>query len=150
MFAWRVVRDLYRPLDGRGAAEFGGRWNSPGRAVIYAGGSFAIAILERLVYLPSGRIPANQVWSRIDIPDTLPLETVDVGAVPGWDDPDQIASRRYGDGWLDSLRTAVLLVPSAVTKIDLNVLINPDHSDFAAIAAAEPQPVRWDGRLFAR
>ena len=150
MQAWRIVRDLHPILDGQGAAEYGGRWNAPGRAVIYAGASFAIAILERLVYLPTGRIPANQVWAAIDIPDRVRVEIGEPRDVPDWDAPDQQASRRYGDAWLDSLRTAVLLVPSAVTKIDRNVLINPNHPDFAAITADPPQPVGWDGRLFVR
>src|SRR3546814_12544474 len=144
MIAWRIVRDLYPVLDGRGAAEFGGRWNSPGRPMIYAGGSFAIAILERLVYLPTGRVPANQVWAPVDILDTLPVETVDPDDLPGWDAADQAASRRFGDAWHDARRTAVLLVPSAVTKIDRNVLVNPDHPDFPAISTSAPRRVHWD------
>jgi RES domain-containing protein len=146
--AYRIVRDRYAMLDGSGAARFGARWNSPGRHVVYAGESFAIAILERLVHLGSARIPDNQVFSVITIPPQVDVEVLDPNAVPEWDADDMAASRRFGDAWHEERRTAVLSVPSAVTRIDRNILLNPRHRDFTRITATRPAAVPWDRRLF--
>jgi len=146
--AYRIVRNRYRMLDGSGAAAAGARWNSPGRPVIYAGESFAIAILERLVHLGSARIPANQVFGMITIPPRLEVEEIASRDVPAWDADDMVASRRFGDAWYDQRRTAVLTVPSLVTRIDRNVLLNPRHPDFPQITVTAPASVPWDRRLF--
>ena len=59
-----------------------------------------------------------------------------------------IESRRFGDAWLASRRSLILIVPSAVTKQDRNAVINPDHADFPAIDVTPERPVRWDSRPF--
>lgn len=147
--AYRIVRNRYPILDGSGAARFGARWNSPGRQVIYAGESFAIAILERLVHLGNARIPANHVFGTIAVPSRVAVEEIAPQDVPDWDTDDLVASRRFGDAWFDQQRTAVLIVPSLVTRIDRNVLLNARHRDFPWITATPPAPVPWDRRLFA-
>ena len=43
--AWRVTKARHPPYDAGGALLVGGRWNPPGRAVIYAADSFAGALL---------------------------------------------------------------------------------------------------------
>ena len=45
-------------------------------------------------------------------------------------------------------RTPVLIVPSVVTLVERNVLINQEHRDFPRIRAGQPMPVRWDARLW--
>jgi RES domain-containing protein len=137
-------------FDGTGAELVGGRWNSAGRKVIYAGASFAIALLERLVQTGLGRIPAASRFVEIAIPEGLAVEEVDPGALAGWDDPDAEAARRFGDRWLTEGRTAILSVPSAVTRIDRNLVLNPAHPDFARVTAGHEREVAWDRRLFAR
>ena len=150
MIVFRIGSALHPVYDGTGAELRGGRWNSPGRRVIYAGQSFAIAMLERLVQTGIGRIPGNDRFVSITIPAALAIERVDPAAVPGWNDASLTASRAYGDRWYDERRTPILLVPSAITTIDFNVVINTAHPDFRQIAASPEQPVRWDARLFAR
>ena len=148
MLAWRIADDRWPLFDGGGAARRGGRWNSPGRGVIYAGSSYAIGALEILVRTGRQAPPRHHAFIRIDIPDAVHVERLEVNAVTGWDEPGMEASRRFGDSWLRSARTAVLLVPSAVTRIDFTVVINPAHPDFAAITSTQPRPVEWDARLF--
>jgi RES domain-containing protein len=46
------------------------------------------------------------------------------------------------------MRSAVLLVPSVVARVEFNALVNPAHPDAARIVVAEPRPVLWDERLF--
>ena len=147
--AWRIADKRYKIFDGTGAMVHGGRWNSPGRRVIYAAETYSGALLEVLVHT-SGRVPAAQVYVRIDIPTEVGIEFVTPDDVSGWDDTSFTASRQYGDRWYDTRRTAVLVVPSAVTHVDRNVLINEEHPDFGRIHATEPAPVHWDERLWRR
>ena len=71
--------------------------------------------------------------------------------MPEWDAEDVTASRTFGDRWLEERRTAVLLVPSRVTRgRERNVLVNPEHPEFSQVTASAPEPVLWDGRLFAK
>lgn len=151
MRAFRIADQRFPIFDGTGARLVGGRWNSPGRPVIYAAETFAGAVLEVLVHSNLGRVPKTHAVVEITIPDQVSVETLAADALRGWDAEDQTVSRAYGDQWLDEKRTAVLLVPSVVTHgRESNVVLNPEHSDFANITASRPQPVDWDERLFQR
>jgi RES domain-containing protein len=57
-----------------------------------------------------------------------------------------VASRACGDAWVESRRTAVLIVPSVVARADRNVLVNLEHPSARKIRRP-PQPVLWDQRL---
>ena len=46
---FRVCRAKHARLDGHGAKLASGRWNSPGRAVVYMVESVSLAVLENLV-----------------------------------------------------------------------------------------------------
>jgi RES domain-containing protein len=147
--AFRIA-DMRHPIfDGRGAMLRGARWNSPGRRVVYAAESYAGALLEALVHA-SGAVPRGQGYIAIEIPAAVAVEELSPAAVPYWDAPSYTAARRFGDRWYDERRTAVLLVPSVVTRVERNVLLNQEHPDFARIRASEPLPVRWDARLWSR
>src|SRR5215471_14055970 len=51
--AFRIVkaRHAVTAFDGEGARRDGGRWNSPGLAVVYTAGSAALAALEILAHI---------------------------------------------------------------------------------------------------
>jgi RES domain-containing protein len=136
-------------FDGSGAMLHGARWNSPGRRVIYATETYAGALLEILVHA-SGSVPRSQGYVEIQIPAGLPLEEITPDDVPRWDSPSFEAARACGDRWYDERRTPVLMVPSVVTRVERNVLINQEHPDFARIRASRALPVRWDVRLWTR
>ncbi len=151
MRAYRMGDRRFPLLDGMGAARVGGRWNSPGRPVIYAAETYAGALLEILVHANLNRLPPTQAVVELTIPENLALERLEAAELPNWDSPDLVASRKFGDRWLREQRTAVLLVPSLVTRgAEQNVLLNPAHRDFARITAAAPEEVAWDERLFER
>lgn len=142
MRAFRVADRRFSIFDGTGARLVGGRWNSPGRAVIYTAETFAGAVLEVLVHANLGRVPRRHALVEITIPDTIATEIVAPEDLPGWDADDQIVSRAYGDRWLEEGRTAVLLVPSIVTRgREHNVLLNPEHRAFKKITVSKPQDV---------
>ncbi len=134
-------------FSGEGARLFGGRWNSPGRPAIYCGESFAICMLERLVYARIGRLPEGDRWIRVEIPDALVERFTPAEPFPWWE-ADLRATRAHGDRWLEERRSLALLVPSAVTRLDRNLVINPEHPAFAALRPDPPAEVIWDPRLF--
>jgi len=144
---YRIADARHSPESGEGARLHGGRWNSPGRAVIYACETQSGAMLEKLVHT-NGRMPRHQVCVIFEAPDALAVEGLEARDVPGWADPDMIASRRAGDAWLDRSKSAVLRVPSVVFGAERNVLINPGHPDFRRFRVVARDPVRWDERLF--
>jgi RES domain-containing protein len=151
MRAFRVADRRFPIFDGTGASLIGGRWNSPGRPVIYAAETFAGALLEVLVHSNLGRLPKTHAAIEISIPEPVSAESLEGPNLPGWDAEDQLATRVFGDEWLGTSRSAVLLVPSAILRgRERNILINPKHPDFAQIVASEPQDVQWDKRLFQR
>jgi RES domain-containing protein len=145
---YRIADSRHSPESGEGARLHGGRWNSPGRAVIYACETQTGAMLEKLVHT-NGRMPKHQVCVVFEAPDTLSVASLEPADLPGWDAADMIASRRAGDAWLEKAPTAVLRVPSVVFETEHNVLINPSHADFRRIRLVGTVPVRWDERLFA-
>ncbi len=144
---YRIADSRYSPEGGDGARLHGGRWNSPGQAVIYACETMTGAMLEKLVHT-NGRMPKHQVSVTYEMPDSIRIQTLEPAQVPGWDTPDMIASRAAGDGWLAARNTVVLRVPSVVFDVERNVMINPVHADFAKIRVLGIDPVRWDDRLF--
>jgi RES domain-containing protein len=145
---YRIADRRRKIFDGHGASLLGGRWNSPGRRVIYAAETYAGAMLEVLVHANIGRVPKTLSWVEILIRKGVRIEEVHPAGIPGWDAPDQRASRRYGDRWYDEGRTAVLLVPSIVARPERNIAINQEHPEFKQIRATAPRPVIWGERLF--
>ena len=134
-------------FDGTGAMLHGARWNSPGRRVIYAAETYAGALLEVLAHA-SGAVPPSHGYIEIEVPAGVALEEITPAGLPHWDAPSFESARRFGDRWYDESRTAVLIVPSVVTVVERNVLINQTHRDFQRIRAGRPSPVRWDLRLW--
>lgn len=147
MRAYRIADRRFPLLDGTGARMSGGRWNTPGKAVIYAAETFAGAMLEILAHSNLGRPPLTYVVAEISIPDNVRVETVKL--FRSWDAEDLRKSRTIGDRWRDEKRTAVLLVPAMVSQgREHNVLLNPEHPGFRLITAGKAESVIWDRRLF--
>lgn len=147
--AYRIADRRHKIFDGQGAALYGARWNSPGRRVIYAAESYAGAMLEVLASANIGAIPKRHVWIEIAIGPDISIEEVTLRNLRGWDAPDQLVSRKFGDRWYDEGRSTLLIVPSVVARLERNVLINQDHPGFRKLRSSRPRPVAWDRRLFA-
>ena len=147
MRLYRIADQRFAPEGGEGARLFAARWNSPGRAVIYACTTYAGAMLEKLVH--TGRkIPRYQVCVVFEVPDDLRVHSVAPADYPGWEASDCVVSRGAGDAWLHAAQSSVLLVPSVVFDVERNALINPAPPDFARIRVVSVETVRWDDRLF--
>src|SRR3954453_11826952 len=140
MRAWRICRDAYAALPGEGARLWGGRWNSPGRPLVCAADSAALAVLEVRVHLDLSfdLLPADYVLL------TLDLGTASIETVPRL--PADTAA--FGDAWLAAGCTAVLHVPSVIVPESANILINPRHPDATRVTIAEKRPFVFDERLW--
>lgn len=147
MIAYRIGSRRHTIFGGAGAAEYGARWNSPGRSVIYAASSLSLAMLEQLAHTRTGRLPQDHAFIEITIPDSVSIETLTLKDVAGWNTDNLATSRAHGDRWLADQRTCILLVPSVIVPTEDNVLINPSHADFPRVAASRPRHVNWDKRL---
>lgn len=133
--------------DARGSALYPGRWNTADTPVIYAGEQYSTAMLEKLVS-GNGRVPPNQHYIEITVPAGLTYEVVTKDSLPGWDTLDPWASRTFGAAWVNEQRSAILIVPSYVARIERNIIINPAHESAKQIVYSLPDPVWWDQRLF--
>lgn len=152
MQIFRIADQRHEVWNGTGAMLVGGRFNSPGRPVIYGALTFAGAMLEVLVHARIGRVPRHHVLVIGSAPEAMSVERVEASELPtGWDTlEDARAARSYGDRWLAECRSAILLVPSVVARREWNALVNPAHPDALRIQVSAPEPVQWDDRLFSR
>lgn len=147
--AWRVAKKRHTVYDGSGAMRVGGRWNSPGRPVIYAADTFAGAILELLAHsLKPRTLPGPHHAARLDVPDGS-VEVLGPDDLPGWESKGSPEALAFGDRWLEEARSAVLVVPSVPSRpIGRILLINPRHPAAGRIRVSAPFDLPWDERLF--
>ena len=145
---WRLTKARYAAsaFDGEGARLYGGRWNSPGRAVVYLAGSLALAALEILVHVKSQSELEGYVKIRIEVPEDL---VATVAALPeNWQQgraPDE--TKAIGDRWLGAGETPLLRVPSVVIPEEHNYLLNLQHPRFSGLAVGKTEPFSFDPRL---
>jgi RES domain-containing protein len=147
--AWRIVKAeyAYDAFSGEGAALYAGRWHSEGTRGVYTSESVSVATLEILVHMRRSNLPAYTLIpcyfheALVEVPDVAMLpEDWSAAVAP-------VGLRRFGDAWARNRVSAVLRVPSAVTLVEFNYLLNPEHPDFASIDIGEPRPFSLDLRL---
>lgn len=145
MIVHRLCKAAHAALDGEGARLWGGRWNSPGRPMVYTAASPGLAVLEVLVHLdlPATLIPADMVMLAIALPDDAAIATL--ADVPEGQD----ACRAAGDAFLRAGAALALRVRSIVVPQEWNLLLNPAHPAMAQVALAATDPFALDPRLFA-
>lgn len=131
--------------DGNGAAAFGGRWNPIGAPAIYAAGSLALAMLERLV---QRRGLEATLLVEASVPADVGVEDLLDDPPPGWRMLGSPEAAAAGGAWIAAGRAALLRVPSAVVPREANYVVNPAHPDAARLTVSAPAPLEWDPRLF--
>lgn len=138
-------------MSGKGAAATGGRWNRPGRAVVYAATSISLACLETVVHLNAGDLPLNRFLVRIEVPEDVWRSRQALAASelpPGWNAvPEGKVSLNLGDAWLQAGASALLALPSVIVPEEIKVLINPAHAQATRIKAVKVRPWFYDYRL---
>lgn len=149
MKLYRIASRLYPAFDGTGAMRYGGRWNNPGRTIVYTSSNLSCARLEILAHMDGKIKPRHHVSIEVSVPEGILAEEIRLSELPaGWNAvPDLGLARQIGDRWYDEGRSLLLKVPSVPAAGDFNYLINQEHRDFSILTASMPVPVDWDGRL---
>jgi len=140
MLAWRLCRAPFADLTGEGGRLYGGRWNSPGRPLVYAASNAALAVLEVRVHLDLSfdLLPDDYLIVTIDL-DDLAVEMV--AMMPS-------LPRPFGDDWLREARTPLLQVPSAIVLESPNFLFNPVYSTASGARIIDTRLFAFDPRLW--
>ena len=144
---YRIVSPKYPAFDGSGSHRWGSRWISPGQHVVHTAESYALAALENLVHWQTSAVPKSLVCVAADIPNDVEQEELQREDLPTFKGSDYRQFRKIGDDWYQRGETAVLWVPSVVSPVDANVLINQTHEDFSRLIIHTAEPARIDPRL---
>lgn len=147
--AYRIgdPKGVYPIWSGEGAARVEGRWHEKGQEVIYASRHFSTAMLEKLAHF-NGILPPDQYFIEIEIPAGVSYDVITKDSLPEWTDATK--ARAAGSRWYRERRSAILIVPCFVARVEENVIVNCHHQDAPLIRPGLEQPVVWDRRLFGR
>jgi RES domain-containing protein len=118
-----------------------------GTAVVYASATLSLALVETLVHLPAGVLPAYAAQP-VEFDEALLAVLGDADLPADWRaGPPPASTRAIGDEWVRAGRTAVLRVPSVVVPLECNYVFNPRHPDFARVSVGVPIAFPFDPRL---
>jgi RES domain-containing protein len=147
--AWRVTAAKFadRAFSGEGARLAGGRWNSPGRRVVYTSATTSLALLETLVHADLALHP-HYVAIPVSFDSALVTRPPRDDLPATWRAlPIPVEVQRIGDDWLESGRSSVLEVPSVIVPHESNFILDPTHPDFESVAIGQPIRLDTDPRL---
>ena len=148
--AWRIVKQKNEKsaFSGEGARLYGGRWNSPGTALVYTAQSQSLAALEMLVHLDSADLLGEYVFFDVVIDEAM-IAVVDVSSLPkNWRaEPAPSKLQAIGSAWVAGGTSVALRVPSSLIPAESNYLLNSKHADFAKLQIGKAVPFRYDPRL---
>ena len=139
-----------KTLSGKGAALKGARWNSAGTEIIYTSSNRSLAMAEVAVHFTLATIPGDYMMITIFIPDDVSIKVVKEKDLPkNWNSfPYGSATQIFGNDFINENKYCLLKIPSAVTKGDFNILINPLHPEFEKIKIILIEPFPFDHRIF--
>lgn len=151
MILYRLTKTKYLSTawTGYGAKEAGGRWNSVGTSMVYVSETASLTMLETLVHLRAAQIMDYFTLLSIDVPDDQ-IQKANIQEIPGnWADEEASPElAEYGDAWCFSKASIALRVPSALSPVEYNYLLNPEHPGFFEITRnSEAIPFQFDSRL---
>jgi len=147
---WRIVQEQFsgEAFTGEGAKLYGGRWNTPGHAVIYTAASRSLAVLEMLAHLDGPQLLSSYVLFEATFSEALATELSMKDLPQDWrEDPAPHSTQSLGDEWLHSATSAVLRVPSVLIPEEQNYLLDPNHPDFKQVRISAPAKFTFDPRL---
>lgn len=134
---------------GQGAKEAGGRWNSVGTAMVYTSEAASLTMLETLVHLHAASLLDSFTLLSVDVPDELIQVIERESLLKNWaasEAPSALAD--IGDQWVRSGEAVALRIPSALSPVEYNFLLNPAHPEYAKIVRdAVTVGFRFDERL---
>lgn len=145
--AWRITKSKHAAtaFSGGGAKIYGGRYNSPGTAIVYTAGSASLAILEVLVHLQAPDLIKRYVIFEVTFDESLVIAVNPATLPKTWrSSPTPKTVQDIGDTWAANGSSAILRLPSVIVPSEWNYLLNPTHPDFAKIKIGPKQPITFD------
>jgi len=103
----------------------------------YASQHLSLAAIELFVHVVEEDEPRDLVSVEAEFPITEEMVEKQQHEIAsrlheGWQF-DLDATRAMGDRWFRGNSAAVMLVPSVVIDVEWNILLNPQHADFAKL-----------------
>jgi RES domain-containing protein len=140
----KYADDIY----GEGARKYGGRWNRPGMAVVYASEKRSLALLELIVHFAS-KAAFNETYNFLKLkideslvvnldPNLLPKNEIEVNDNRLW---------KLADYYFIEKKVAALRVPSVLIPQEFNIILNPNHIDLRNLAINEIEVINLDERF---
>lgn len=116
--------------------------------MVYCASSLSLATLEYFVHCDPEDMPIDLVCIRAEVPSNVRAERVAAESLPpGWRGAPGPEELQEIGSWAASLRSLILLVPSAITPIEDNILVNPRHPDMSKLRRHPPEPFEFDPRM---
>jgi RES domain-containing protein len=143
---WRISN--YHSLGGEGGLLYPGRWHALGHPVVYLAESPAGAMLETLVHmeLRGIELPPAYKLLRVVAARTVQIESLTISDTGRWKSVSSL-TQSIGDEWLESRRSALARVPSAILPNTWNCLLNSNHPDARLLQIADSTIAHFDPRL---
>ena len=131
------------------APGFSGRWNAPGKKVLYCAESIPLAFLESMIRRQGVGFNYDYNIVIIDVPDDLAIRAIALSDLAdGWRDfRDYSICRQIGNNWFDEFDSPVLKVPSAVVVQCYNYVIHAQHRAYQRIQVAGVTELMPDARI---
>lgn len=147
---WRIAQKRHA-LDRACLASsmYGGRWNPIGMPALYCGSTIALCALEKFVHVGAGTLPPQSLVA-IDVPDDCEIFVPDMASLPnGWDVlPTSTTAQAFGGQWLAARTQLGMRVPSVIVNEESNIVLNPQHPDFARVTLSEIRTFSFDARMY--
>lgn len=120
-----------------------------GTAMVYTSEAASLTMLETLVHLHAANLLDSFTLLSVDVPDEL-IQRIEKQVLPeNWaasEAPSVLAE--IGDQWAKSTEAVALRIPSALSPMEYNYLLNPAHPEYPKIARdAVTVNFRFDERL---
>lgn len=147
---YRITHRRYadEPFSGEGGLHHRSRWASKGRLVSYASDHLATATLEKIAGVGRPDLLTEMVYVKAEVDWALADELPEEKLPEEWDAlPPTEATRQIGDRWLEAGDNLLLQVPAVVLPECQNYVVNPAHSDRAAIEVVRTEPLLLDNRV---
>ncbi len=149
MIVYRLAHFKYaNDVSGTGAKLTGGRWNTPGIAMLYTSEHISLALLEVLANAHTLEQLQSVRLLEISIPVKADETEIKLGQLKTdwWNDFDY--TRWIGDEMMKANEALIIKCPSAIINSEHNYLINPSHAHFKRVKATMKTDFRFDERLF--
>ena len=152
MIVYRITRSDRVALDGKGAADFPGRWNKPGEPCLYTSASSSLAQLEVMVNVDDWKIfiSIQYLILKIELPQDRIIKVNPTELPRDWNDSVyNLQTQLFGFNLFKNPDMLGFSVPSTVNKMEGNFILNPRSNNFVdSVRVIEKIPFQIDSRLF--